>query len=106
MYVAQSHHVTARLTGLHPFTVHAVLAFAEEVLWDRLVWHDRPLLLGGDLDEPLLGPFARALVVPLLALPQATHYALDAVLWRRRDTGPAQARALGFGGAPGDAPAR
>jgi hypothetical protein len=77
-----------------------VLAFVEEVLWDRLVWHDRPLLFGGDRAEPLLGPLARALVVPLLALPQATHYALDAVLWRRRDTGPAQARALGFGGAP------
>ncbi|AUX48474.1 hypothetical protein SOCE26_100120 [Sorangium cellulosum] len=73
------------------------LAFAEEMLWDRLVWHDRPELFGGAAEEPLLGPLARALLVPLLALPQATHYALDAVIWRRRHTGPAQARALGFG---------
>jgi hypothetical protein len=81
--------------------VALVLAFVEEVLWDRLVWHDRPFWFGGDdLHAPLLGPLARALVVPLLALPQATHYVLDAVLWRRRDTGPAQARALGFRGAP------
>ena len=72
-----------------------VLAFTEELLWDRLVWHDRPLLFGGR-GEPLLGGWARALVVPLLAVPQATHYLLDALLWRRRDTGPAQARALGF----------
>ncbi|WP_438025791.1 hypothetical protein [Sorangium sp. So ce233] len=72
------------------------LAFVEEMLWDRLVWHDRPELFGGAVDEPLLGPRARALLVPLLALPQATHYMLDAVVWRRRHTGPAQARALGF----------
>ena len=37
MYVAQSHHVTARLTGLHPFTVHAVLAFAEDLRQCRKV---------------------------------------------------------------------
>ena len=75
------------------------LALAEELAWDRLVWLDHPLRLGGGVtdDEPLLGPAARALVVPLLAVPQATHYALDAFLWRRKDTGPAQAKALGFG---------
>jgi hypothetical protein len=85
--------------------VALALAFAEEVLWDRLVWHDRPFWFGGgERDTPLLGPLARALIVPLLALPQATHYALDAVLWRRRDTGLAQARALGFRAAPPQRP--
>jgi hypothetical protein len=79
------------------FAVAIVLAFAEEMLWDRFVWHDRPLLFGGDLDRPLLGPAARAVIVPLLALPQATHYVLDALLWRRKDTSRAQAKALGFG---------
>ncbi|MDI1479797.1 hypothetical protein [Polyangium sp. y55x31] len=87
--------------GVLAFAAAALaLAFAEEALWDRLVWHDRPSLFGGMREAPLLGPSARALVVPLLALPQATHYVLDAVLWRRKDTGPAQARALGFRGAP------
>ncbi|WP_437634193.1 hypothetical protein [Sorangium sp. So ce854] len=76
--------------------VALALAFVEEMLWDRLVWHDRPDLFGGAVDEPLLGPLARALLVPLLALPQATHYLLDAVVWRRSHTRPAQARALGF----------
>lgn len=84
--------------------VALALAFAEEMLWDRLVWHDRPELFGGDApEEPLLGPRARALLVPLLALPQATHYVLDAVLWRRSHTRPAQARALGFRPRPGGA---
>jgi hypothetical protein len=86
------------------FAVCLGLAFVEEGAWDRLVWHDRPELFGGDRDEPLLGAVGKALVVPLLALPQATHYVLDAVLWRRARTGPAQARALGFVGLPPDAP--
>ncbi|MEZ4299584.1 MAG: hypothetical protein R3B70_31840 [Polyangiaceae bacterium] len=73
------------------------LAFVEEAFWDRLVWHQRPWLFGGVASEsPLFSPLVRALVVPLLSVPQATHYVLDAVLWRRRDTGPAQAAALGF----------
>ncbi|SET91063.1 hypothetical protein [Stigmatella erecta] len=56
------------------------LAFAEEFLWDQLVWHERPRLFGdGGL---LLPPDVLALVVPLLALPQATHYLLDAFIWK------------------------
>jgi hypothetical protein len=78
-------------------TVALALAFCEELLWERLVWHDRPGWFGGpERDAPLLGETALALVVPLLALPQLVHYALDGVLWRSRDAGPAQARALGF----------
>jgi hypothetical protein len=82
--------------------VCVAIALAEELAWERLVWMDHPLRLGGGPAdaEPLLGPAARAWVVPLLAVPQATHYVLDAVLWRRRDTGVAQARALGFEVAP------
>lgn len=81
--------------------VALLCAFVEEMLWDRLVWHDRPRIFGGgEREEPLLSAALQAVVVPLLALPQVTHYVLDAVLWRRRDTGPAQARALGFRGAP------
>ena len=74
------------------------IAFTEEALWDRLVWHQTPWLFGGvHSEKPLFSPLVRTLVVPLLAVPQATHYVLDAVLWRRKDTGRAQAEALGFG---------
>ncbi len=71
-----------------------LLAFLEEMAWDRLVWHERPWLFGlaPELD---LGGLAHV-VVPLLALPQATHYALDALLWRRGEANAAQAEALGF----------
>jgi len=56
------------------------LAFAEELLWDRVVWKERSWLFGSPwpLDE------WRWLFVPLLALPQLTHYILDGFIWRRR----------------------
>ncbi|MBL8956358.1 MAG: hypothetical protein JNK82_36630 [Myxococcaceae bacterium] len=68
-------------------------AFAEEFLWDTFVWHERGALFGSggvELDGALL-----ALVVPLLALPQATHYVLDAFVWRGREN-PRLAARLGW----------
>lgn len=75
-----------------------LLAFVEEMAWDRLVWHERSWLFGVGGVE--LTELTLALLVPLLALPQATHYALDGVLWRRADTARlrAQRAALGFDG--------
>ena len=45
-----------------------------------------------------LGAIALALVVPLLTVPQGTHYVLDGLIWRRGDTRtrPSQRAALGF----------
>jgi hypothetical protein len=48
------------------------VALGEELLWERWVWSDHPL-----------GRLALVFVVPLLALPQATHYALDGFIWKR-----------------------
>lgn len=58
------------------------LAFGEEFLWDRLVWHERTGWFG---DSPELSSFVLVFIVPLLSLPQLTHYALDGLVWRRRD---------------------
>lgn len=81
--------------GVLPFLLTLlVFAFAEEALWDRLVWHDRGRFFGF-LPE-FQGKQFQAWLVPLLSLPQSTHYVLDAVLWRRKDTGREQASALGF----------
>ncbi len=85
-------------TGLGVFLgVLVVLAFTEELLWDRLVWHERPWLFG---DGAALGEYLLAWVVPLLAVPQLTHYVLDGFLWRRGETRRlgAQRAALGFEG--------
>jgi hypothetical protein len=56
------------------------LAYAEELLWDRLHWHERGLIFPGP--EVRVAPRLEAWLVPLLALPQATHYLLDAFIWR------------------------
>jgi hypothetical protein len=73
-----------------------IIAFVEEMAWDHLVYHERVWLFGASTID--LGTIALALVVPLLTVPQATHYVLDGLIWRRGDTRtrPAQRAALGF----------
>ncbi|HEY0189955.1 MAG TPA: hypothetical protein VGC42_02460 [Kofleriaceae bacterium] len=77
----------ARLLGAHGLRALVVfcaslwaIAYLEELVWDRAIWHDRGWLFGDGFDA---GSAARWLV-PLLAVPQLTHYVLDGFLWRRR----------------------
>lgn len=57
------------------------LAYGEEWLWDRGVWQDHPGLFPGHaLDVEPHWP----LLVPLLAVPQVTHYLLDGFIWKRQ----------------------
>ena len=79
-------------SGLRRLLVHAgpwaflalilALGLGEEWLWDLGIWHDHPALFGDGWD---LGALTQTLLVPLLALPQAVHYTLDAYIWRRRE---------------------
>lgn len=57
-----------------------LLAFAEEMLWDKTIWHERAWLFGTFWDADAW----KMWLVPLLALPQITHYVLDGFIWRRR----------------------
>lgn len=57
------------------------VAYGEEWLWDLGIWHDHSGLFGTGWD---MSPAVQALVVPLLALPQATHYLLDGFIWKRK----------------------
>lgn len=59
------------------------LAYVEEGLWDGLVWRDHASLF------PLFQTLSQVRdhvtltwLVPLLALPQITHYVLDGFIWR------------------------
>lgn len=56
------------------------VAYVEELIWDRAVWHERAGLFGEGWDLDAAAP----VLVPLLAMPQLAHYVLDAFLWRRR----------------------
>jgi hypothetical protein len=72
---------TGRLRGIVVFCASLwAIAYLEELVWDRSIWHDRAWLFGAG------GNAGRAavLIAPLLAVPQLTHYILDGFLWRRR----------------------
>jgi hypothetical protein len=56
-------------------------AYVEEMVWDRTMWHDHVWLFGAGHD---ISSTAGAVLAPLLAVPQLVHYALDAMLWKRK----------------------
>jgi hypothetical protein len=56
------------------------LAYVEELFWHRGVWHEKQWLFGADFDWESL----KIYLVPLLAVPQLTHYVLDGFIWRRK----------------------
>ncbi|HTF81374.1 MAG TPA: hypothetical protein VL947_06610 [Cytophagales bacterium] len=70
-------------------TILMLLAFVEETLWDTLIWHDHPeyfdfsFMWGTDLAEGI-----KMLLVPLLAVPQMTHYVLDGFIWKIKPSKP------------------
>jgi hypothetical protein len=57
------------------------IAYIEEMFWDRGIWHDRSWFFGSNWDVSAIKVF----IVPLLALPQITHYVLDGFIWRRKN---------------------
>lgn len=79
-----------------------VVAWLEEWGWDLVLWHEHGGLFPGP--ELLLGRATLAVVVPLLALPQATHYLLDAWIWRVRPENPEVLRLVGAAESAGRLP--
>jgi hypothetical protein len=65
-----------------------LFAFLEEGLWDGLVWHEHGAVFGWFQQLPAVAaPGVLMWLVPLLALPQSTHYVLDGFIWRRGAAG-------------------
>jgi hypothetical protein len=56
-----------------------LLAYTEELLWDRAIWQERDWLMGAGFEAGA----SRSFFIALLATPQITHYVLDGFLWRR-----------------------
>ena len=73
-----------------------LLAWLEEGAWDLFIWREHAAAFFGltAFPVPALGPALTALLVPLLALPQATHYVLDAWIWRMDGSNPGLKEAL------------
>ncbi len=57
-----------------------VVAFFEEFLWEGLVWGENIKL--GFSNNIISG--WQILLVPLLSVPQFTHYILDGIIWKRK----------------------
>jgi hypothetical protein len=73
--------VSRQLRGLAMFLATLwLLAYVEELIWDRGVWQERAWLFGSPwpLEE------WKWMLVPALAVPQLTHYVLDGFIWRRK----------------------
>jgi len=62
--------------------VALLLAYLEEGVWDALVWREHGVFFGGVQATAALSDGLLTLVVPALILPQATHYVLDAWIWK------------------------
>ncbi|MFT3909209.1 MAG: hypothetical protein QM737_07245 [Ferruginibacter sp.] len=60
-----------------------LFAFIEESLWDISVWKEHKTIFGTDhLAEINISNNLLNFIVPLLALPQITHYILDGFIWK------------------------
>lgn len=62
-----------------------LFSYLEEGLWDGFVWREHQTLfaLFGSLPA-LHEPLLLNIIVPLLSVPQVTHYLLDAFIWKVR----------------------
>ena len=71
--------------GLAVFLLSVVgFAYLEEGLWDGLVWREHGTVFNWFQQLPTMtNPGWLGWLVPLLALPQATHYVLDGFIWRK-----------------------
>ncbi|GAB2828903.1 hypothetical protein [Ferruginibacter profundus] len=63
-----------------------LFAFVEEGLWDFMVWKEHSLVFNFS-NWPAVNISNKALsfIVPLLALPQITHYILDGFIWKIKE---------------------
>lgn len=69
-----------------------LISYLEEGLWDRFVWKEHADIFGGV--HLALPATALMILVPLLTMPQVTHYILDAYIWRVNTKGKAELKAV------------
>lgn len=68
------------------------LAYFEEAIWDRVLWGEHANIFGSfQITAP---ENALMLLIPLLTMPQVTHYVLDAYIWRVNKKGKEEVRAV------------
>lgn len=63
------------------------LAFFEEWLWDGFIWREHSSVMVFSDILPQVSDTTLVWLVPILTLPQLTHYILDAFIWRLKTSG-------------------
>ena len=59
------------------------LAYVEEGLWDITLWKEHTSIFSVfHISDIKPGDGLLSIIVPLLALPQITHYIIDGFIWR------------------------
>lgn len=78
------------------------LAYVEEGFWSALVWGEHARTFAVFMALPrVVDPAVLSVLVPLLSLPQVTHYIIDAFIWRmRKDRDQWQRTVFGSGAQP------
>ncbi|MES2774878.1 MAG: hypothetical protein V4722_11875 [Bacteroidota bacterium] len=60
-----------------------LLAYLEEGLWDMMVWKERDTIFTFFASQKMnVSSTLLNIIVPLLALPQITHYVIDGFIWK------------------------
>lgn len=80
------------------------LAWFEEGLWDVFVWRENAAVFGGWNPNFVVPEMALNLLVPLLTVPQATHYVIDGWIWKFDGSNPGLPEYLFGGRETADAP--
>jgi hypothetical protein len=62
-----------------------LLAIVEEALWDLAVWKEHTEVFRSSNFKFPVSDKLLSILVPLLALPQITHYILDGFIWKVRE---------------------
>lgn len=63
-----------------------LLAYLEEGFWDALVWREHASFFRIFPSLPQINnDMALSVIVPLLSLPQLTHYVIDGFIWKMKD---------------------
>jgi hypothetical protein len=63
-----------------------LLAYFEEGFWDGLIWREHLTFFTPFASLPAITDATTlSILVPLLSLPQSTHYVLDGFIWRVKD---------------------
>jgi hypothetical protein len=58
-----------------------IIAFSEEFIWEILIWNEQFSITTFDFSN------WHFILIPLLTVPQFTHYLLDGFIWKNKHTG-------------------